>query len=498
MNPATRPPALELREIAKAFGRVQALDGVSLAVRAGEVHGLIGENGAGKSTLVKVISGIVEPDSGEIRLDGRPIRPATPLEAARAGIGLVHQELALVPHLSVADNLFLGQEAVGRGRLLDRRGMRRRAEAALRELGSPIDPRSTVASLSVASRQMVEIARVLLRDVRIVIFDEPTAALSPSESEQLFAVIRRLAGQGRAIVYISHRLTEIESLADTVTVLKDGRRVTTRPAAQMSTDSMVRLMVGREQGALFPPRAAAAPGPPVLGVSGLVDPPRLRGVHLEVRQGEMVGVFALEGHGQDELLACLAGDRRPVLGELSLFGRRRRWGDVRGVIAAGVGHVPEDRKAQGLLLDLDGVRNISLASLAALSRRGVVARGREHRIAREAADRAGVTGALENPVGTLSGGNQQKLVLARWLASGARVLLLNQPTRGVDVGSKAEIYALLRRWCDEGGAAIVVSREILELLGLCDRTLVMSHGRIAGTAPADATEDAVLAMAVGA
>jgi ABC-type sugar transport system ATPase subunit len=229
-----------------------------------------------------------------------------------------------------------------------------------------------------------------------------------------------------------------------------------------------------------------------------VDPPRLRGVHLEVRQGEMVGVFALEGHGQDELLACLAGDRRPVLGELSLFGRRRRWGDVRGVIAAGVGHVPEDRKAQGLLLDLDGVRNISLASLAALSRRGVVARGREHRIAREAADRAGVTGALENPVGTLSGGNQQKLVLARWLASGARVLLLNQPTRGVDVGSKAEIYALLRRWCDEGGAAIVVSREILELLGLCDRTLVMSHGRIAGTAPADATEDAVLAMAVGA
>jgi len=490
------PAALEVEGVEKSFGRVRALAGVDLTVRSGEVHGLIGENGAGKSTLMKVIGGVVQPDRGSIRLDGREIRPATPLEASRAGIGFVHQELALLPQLSVADNLFLGNE-VTKGPLLDRRAMRRRAAEALRELGADVDPGTRVAGLSVATRQLVEIARVLLRDLRIVIFDEPTAALSPSEAEHLFGVIRRLAEQGRAIIYISHRLTEIEELAENVTVLKDGRHVATRPARELDVDEMVRLMVGRDQEDLFPPQAAAPASEPVLSVRGMIDPPRVRGFDLELRQGELVGLFGLDGHGQDEVLACLAGDRRPVVGELTLFGRRHRWGDLRGAIAAGVGHVPEDRKAQGLLLELDGVQNISLASLSKLAPRGVVERDRERRTAREAADRAGVAGELENPVGTLSGGNQQKVVLARWLAAGARVLLLNQPTRGVDVGSKAEIYALLRRWCDEGGAALVVSREILELLGLCDRTLVMSRGKLAGAAPENATEDQVLAMAVG-
>jgi rhamnose transport system ATP-binding protein len=495
LHPA-EPAVLELADTSKTYGGVPALRDVSFTVRAGEIHALVGENGAGKSTLVNILSGVVEADSGELRLDGAGVRFESPREAARAGIHLVHQELALLPESTVVENVFLGEELAGRGGILRWREMRERTAETLGRLGVRLPPDARVASLTVAQRQMVEIARSLVSDARVVILDEPTAALSPDEAEALFDVLRGLRAAGRAIVYISHRLAEVLQLADTVTVLKDGQVVGTWPVADLSQGELVRRMVGRPIEDLFPPTDARGDGQvPVLEVRGLIDPPAVRGIDLAVHAGEILGVAGLEGQGQDELLACLAGDRVPVRGELIIRGSPAAWGGVRRMVGYGVGFVPEDRKTRGLLLEQSSIANISLPSLPALTRFGWVQRGRESHVGREAARQVGVRGSVEAPVQSLSGGNQQKVVLAKWLARQRDVLLLNQPTRGVDVGAKGEIYALLRAFADAGGAAVVTSRELPEILGLGDRVLVVRGGRVVAAFARGASEEQVMAAA---
>jgi ribose transport system ATP-binding protein len=492
---APEQPVLTLEDITKSYGGNRALDGVSLSVRGGRVHAIVGENGAGKSTLVKVMTGIVESDSGTIRLDGQPVH-MTARDAGARGVHIVHQELALFDELSVAQNLFIGNEPTRMG-LLDRRARRRRAAAALERLGAPIDPDTRVGSLSTASKQLVEIARGLVQDARLLVLDEPTAALPPEHAEGLFSVIRSLAADGEAIVYISHRLQEVLDLADEVTVLKDGRHVVTRAAAGLDVDRLAGLMVGRDITRLYPPKRSVPSGEPAIRVRGLVDPPKLVDVDLDVAQGEIVGVYGLEGTGQDELLACLAGDRKPVSGTLELNGRAERWRSVPAVLRRNVGLVPQDRKQEGLLLEQSSVSNAAFSILRGLSRAGFVSRPLERRAALAATKAATVAGDVDAPVAALSGGNQQKVSLARLIAADCKILLLNQPTRGVDVGSKEEIYSLVRRLCEErGAAALVASPELSELLGLCDRVLVLIGGRIVGEAPQDATEEDLLAMTV--
>jgi rhamnose transport system ATP-binding protein len=488
-------PVLDLVEGWKRYGGVPVLRGVSFAVRPGRIHALVGENGAGKSTLVNVLSGVVEHDAGALHLDGVSVRFRSPLDGNQAGIHLVHQELALLTQSTVVENVFLGREIRRRG-LLDWRAMRRRTAEALERLGAHVSPDARVARLSVAERQLVEVARSLVADARVLICDEPTAALSPAEAQSLFRVLRGLRAAGGAIVYISHRIAEVLDLADEVTVLKDGALVGTWPAGDLTADDLIRRMVGRPLEDLFP-RTKPVPDSisPALSVSGLIDPPAVAGVELSIRAGEIVGIAGLEGHGQDEFLACLAGERTPVRGELRIGGRRVAWGDVRRTITAGVGFVPEDRKTKGLLLAESAVRNVSLPSLAAVSRLGFVSRSAEEAMGQDACRTVGVRGSVRGAVGSLSGGNQQKVVIAKWLARPLRVLLLNQPTRGVDVGAKSEIYALLRRFTDGGGAVLLTSRELPEILGLCDRVIVMRNGRIAAEFRRGANEEQVMAAA---
>ncbi len=497
-----RTPILAAQGLSKRFGSTQALSEMSLAVHASEVVALVGENGAGKSTLVKILSGVHQPDAGTVALDGTARTFSGAQEAASNGIHLVHQEFALLAERSVTENIFLGSEMRGRLGHLDWRAMRRRAQAALAQLGAGgVDPDARVKELSTGSQQMVEIARALVGSARVIILDEPTAALSPAEAENLFSVMRAMTADGIAFVYISHRLAEIREIADTVVVMKDGQHVTTRPSRGFETDEMIGLMVGRQMSDLFPERPAPveADGAPRVEVRGLVDPPKVHSASLTLRPGEVVGLYGLEGHGQDELLACLAGARSPAAGTLLVDGRLRAWPNVTQAAALGFGYVPEDRKAEGLLLDFSGTWNLTLPVLrTSVAERGFVSASRESRVARAAASAVGIRGDLGPPVSTLSGGNQQKLVLAKWTAAHSRVLYLNQPTRGVDVGSKAEIYAVIRRLCaDDGVSALVVSREISELKGLCDRILVMSHGVLVAELPSGASEEQILAEAVG-
>jgi ABC-type sugar transport system ATPase subunit len=495
--PAENQPAiLELRDGHKRYGGTSALRGVSFSVRPGEIHALVGENGAGKSTLVGILSGVVEPDSGDVLLDGRPVRFTAPLEARRNGIHLVHQELALLPQSTVVENVFLGAELASRWGFLDWSEMRRRTADVLSSLGARVDPERRVGSLSVAERQMVEIARALIADSRVLMFDEPTAPLSPLETERLFHVLRRLREEGKAIVYISHRLEEVLAIADRVTVLKDGDLVGCWPATGLTIDDLIRRMVGRPIEDLFPEHDRSVPErAPLLEVTELVDPPRVLGVSFSVRPGEIVGLAGLEGHGQDEVLACLAGERSPVRGRLQVDGRSVAWGSPVRMFTHGIGFVPEDRKTKGLILERSTQWNVTLPSLRSLSVLGWLRTSAERAFAERAVRIVDVRGELDAPVQALSGGNQQKVVLAKWLATHSRILLLNQPTRGVDVGAKAEIYALLRSFADSGGAVLLTSRELVEILGLCDRVLVMRRGRVAGELPRTATEEQVMAVA---
>ncbi|WP_138907078.1 sugar ABC transporter ATP-binding protein [Streptomyces chryseus] len=489
--PAAPPLLLTMSGITKSFPGVRALDGVHLEVQAGEVHCLLGQNGAGKSTLIKVLAGVHQPDGGEITWQGAAVTLKSPIAAMRLGIATIYQELDLVEGLSVAENIFLGHEPTTAGFVVRGRQARASATALLERLGhAEIDAGSLVGSLSAAQQQIVSMARALSHDVRLIVMDEPSAALDPDEVDNLFRIVAGLTADGVAVVYISHRLEEIRRIGDRVTVLKDGRAVAVGlPARSTPTRDVVALMTGRDVEYVFPRRpgdgARAAGAEPVLRVEGLSRDGEFAALDLDVRPGEIVGLAGLVGSGRSEVLETVYGARKPSTGRVLVDGRPLRPGSVRAAVRAGIGLAPEERKAQGLLMLESVTRNVSVSTLSRFSRGGWLDRTAEREAARAATRELSLRpDNPDAPVRTLSGGNQQKAVLARWLLRGCRVLLLDEPTRGVDVGARAELYAVIRRLADEGLAVLLVSSEVPEVLGLADRVLVLREGRVVHTAPA--------------
>jgi ribose transport system ATP-binding protein len=486
-------PLLEMHGIVKTFPGVRALDGVDLDVRPGEVHCLLGQNGAGKSTLIKVLAGAHQPDEGSISWRGEQIVLGDPQAAMSLGIATIYQELDLVSGLTVADNIFLGRERSRFGITRPAAASRAASELLARLGHAEIRPTTEVGGLSAASQQMVSIARALSQDARLIIMDEPSAVLDNEEVERLFGVIRDLTTHGVAVVYISHRLEEIRQIGDRITVLKDGRTVATGlPARETPTSEVITLMTGRTIEYVFPPRRSgpAMDDPPLLEVDGLGLGGRFAGVSFGVRAGEIVGLAGLVGSGRSEILETIYGARHATSGTVRLGGRRLRPGDVGAAVAAGVGLAPEERKSQALLLDDSVYRNISISTLGRFARAGFLSGGAEKAAARAQVEALDVRPAdVTRIVRTLSGGNQQKVVLARWLLRDCRVLLLDEPTRGVDVGARSEIYALVRDLADRGVAVVVVSSEIPEVLGLADRVLVIADGAVIAEAAADALDE---------
>jgi ribose transport system ATP-binding protein len=486
-------PLLEMRGIVKEFPGVRALDGVDLEVRAGEVHCLLGQNGAGKSTLIKVLAGAHQPDAGVITWDGAPVTLGDPQAAISLGIATIYQELDLVSGLTVADNVFLGRE---RSRLgLTRPAQANRAAARLlARLGHPeIRPTAEVGALSAAAQQMVSMARALSQDARLIVMDEPSAVLDSEEVDHLFQVIGDLTDDGVAVIYISHRLEEIRQVGHRITVLKDGRTVATGlPVQDTPTREVITLMTGRTIEYVFPPRREL-PDPgvaPLLEVEGLALAGNFTGVSFAVRPGEVLGLAGLVGSGRSEILETVYGARRASAGTVRVAGRRLRAGDVAAAVHAGVGLAPEERKSQGLLLADPVYRNITLSSLARFARGGFLTGRAEKAAAREQVAALDVRPPdVDREVRTLSGGNQQKVVLARWLLRDCRVLLLDEPTRGVDVGARSEIYALVRALAERGVAVVVVSSEIPEVLGLSDQVLVVADGAVVARGAADELDE---------
>lgn len=487
---APEPPLLTMSGITKSFPGVRALDGVDLEVQAGEVHCLLGQNGAGKSTLIKVLAGAHQPDGGEITWRGGAVLLKSPIAAMRLGIATIYQELDLVEELSVAENVFLGHEPTSAGFVVRGRQAQAATAQILGRLGHPeIDTGRRVGDLSAAQQQIVSMARALSHEVRLIVMDEPSAALDPDEVDNLFRIVGDLTADGVAVVHISHRLEEIRRIGDRVTVLKDGRAVAVGlPARDTPTRDIVAMMTGRNVEYVFPKRpdtARAADRDPVLRVEGLAREGEFAPVDLELRPGEIVGLAGLVGSGRSEILETIYGARRPGAGRVLVDGNPLRPGSVRSAVRAGIGLAPEERKAQGLLMLESVTRNVSVSSLSRFSRGGWLDRRQERTAAQQATRELSLR--PDNPdvrIRTLSGGNQQKAVLARWLLRGCRVLLLDEPTRGVDVGARAELYAVIRRLADEGLAVLLVSSEVPEVLGLADRVLVLREGSVVHTADA--------------
>jgi ribose transport system ATP-binding protein len=468
---------VQIRGVSKAFGPVRVLERVDLSLAGGEIHALMGENGAGKSTLLKILSGSYRADDGEIRIDGEAVDIGSTRTASGLGIAIIHQELNLIPQLSVMDNLFLGRERARFG-VLARQRMRAETGDLLAGVGAGrIDPMAAAGTLSVARQQLVEIVTALSRKARVLIMDEPTASLTDHEIEALFTIMRNLKAQGVAIVYVSHRLEEVFRICDRVSVLRDGRFVGERAIAQTSCDDIVKLMVGREIHDRFP-RREATPGAVRLQVDGLADRGHIRDINFEVRAGEVLGIAGLVGAGRTRVLTTLFGMTRRTAGQVLLDGAPISVREPRDAIAAGIGFVTEDRKRQGLVQILSVRENASLVHLAQYSRFGIIRSRSERPAVRKLIDELHIrTRDSELAVKALSGGNQQKVVFAKWLAKPLRVLLLDEPTRGVDVGGKAEIYHIINRLAAAGTAIVMVSSELPEVLAMSDRILVMKEGR---------------------
>jgi ribose transport system ATP-binding protein len=493
--------ALRLDGIGKRFGATVALDGAALALPKGEVHALLGENGAGKSTLLSIVGGLQQPDSGSLQLEGRPYAPRSPRDARDAGIALIHQELSLFPQLSVAENVLVGQEPRRHG-IIDRGAARRRTREVLAEFGHPeVDPDARVGALPIGARQVVEICRAIAANARVVLMDEPTSSLPRGDVERLFALIARLAGRGVAVLYISHFLEETRAVASAYTVLRDGRTVADGALASASNDALIAAMVGRSVGALFPARAAREAGPVALEVRRLASPPALREASFALRAGEVLGVFGLMGSGRTEMVRALFGLDRAASGDVIVGGRPfRRGGTPAERLRRGLGYLSEDRKGEGLALPLSVADNVTLTRLSSCSRFGILQPVRQQEQARRRTDELNVRmEGPSQPARALSGGNQQKVALARLFHQDAEVLLLDEPTRGVDVASRAQIYEAIARAAARGKAVLMVSSYLPELLGTCDRIAVMSRGRLCPARPvAEWSAESALEAAIGA
>ncbi len=499
MTEQTSTPTLELRDVAKSFGSVVALSSGTMSVHPGSIHALVGENGAGKSTLVKVVAGVHRRDSGAFRFQGADVDFTSTAESKAAGIAVIYQEPTLFPDLSVTENLFMGRQPLGAGRRIDRRAMHTEALALFERLGVAIDPRRPARGLSIADQQIIEIAKAISLDAALLVMDEPTAALSGVEVERLFAVARSLRDEGRALVFISHRFDEVFSLCDTVTVMRDGAYVGTQAIAATSVEEVVAQMVGREVGELFP-KTPAEVGEVVLEVDGLTRAGTFHEVSFDVRAGEIVALAGLVGAGRSEIARAVFGVDAYDSGRVRLGGADLAPGSPRAAIAAGVAFVPEDRRQQGLVVEGSVARNIASVIRRGLTRSGVLTAHAENAAAGPWAGRLEVkTNALDMRAATMSGGNQQKVVIAKWLATQPRLLFIDEPTRGIDVGTKAEVHRLLSELAGEGLAIVMISSELPEVLGMADRVLVVCEGRVtAELARDEATPEAVMRAATRA
>jgi rhamnose transport system ATP-binding protein len=496
--PATADPVLSLRHAAKAFGAVRAVVDGSLDLYAGEAHALIGENGAGKSTLVKMLAGVHQPDSGQLLMEGSPIVLSGPAAAQAAGIAVIYQEPTLFPDLTVAENIFMGRQPLLPGRRIDRRELRAQSAALFGRLGVPLDPGRLCRGLSIADQQLVEIAKALSLDARVIVMDEPTAALSATEVTRLFEVMRTLRAAGAAVVFISHRLEEVFASCQRVTVMRDGTHVLSSALAGLTADDLVRAMVGRQ----MPERTAGErgqPGEQVLRVEQLTREGVFTGITLEVRAGEIVALAGLVGSGRSEVARAVFGIDRYDAGTVTVGGQRLRRASPAAAMAAGVGYVPEDRRQQGLVMDMSVQQNVALASLRRLRRAGLVRSAAERAFAADWAQRLRLKyGKLTDPVSMLSGGNQQKVVLAKWLGRHPGLLIVDEPTRGIDIATKAEVHRLLARLAQDGVAILMISSELPEVLHIGDRILVMREGRLtAEYSHEEASEEKIMASATG-
>ena len=493
----SRPTVLQMRGVSKQYPGARALTNADLEVRAGEVHVLVGENGAGKSTLMKILSGAVRADAGEILLEGRPVQIADPLHARKLGISTIYQELSLVPHMSVSENIFLGKTPTRGAGVVDWPRMRREADRILGSLGVAIDRDAPVHTLRLAQQQMVEVARALSDEARIVIMDEPTSSLSQREVAQLFATIKRVTANGVAVVYISHRMEEVFQIGHRVTVLRDGCHVATREISEVTASELVRLMANRDVADHYPRRGHAR-GEELLRVERLGGP-GLKDVSFTLHRGEVLGVAGLVGSGRTRLARAIVGADRVERGQIILNGRPARIASPADAARARIGFLPEDRKQQGLVLPLSVERNISISHLSALARLGVIDRSRERAEARDAIGSLRIrTPGPDQKVVNLSGGNQQKVVLAKWLAARAEILIFDEPTRGIDVAARHDIYLLMNGLVEHGAGIIMISSDLPEVLGMSDRILVMRGGALQTVLDARGATDAdVLQAALG-
>lgn len=484
---------LTLKNITKEFPGVKALDDVTINIERGTIHGLVGENGAGKSTLIKILAGIYQPNKGEIILDGKPCRFNSPIEARRAGISVVHQEIKLAEPLSVAENMFLGNVQLKNG-LVDWKGMRRRAREIVEDLGMDIDINAQVSSLTVAKKQIVEIMHAINNNSRILIMDEPSAVLTDRELEVMFRIVKQLRDKGITIIYISHRLDEIFGLCSNVSVLRDGRHIDTIPVASIDRQGLINMMVGREMGQEYPKEVGNVGGT-ILEVKNL-SRGILQDISFEVKSGEVFGISGLVGAGRTELARAILGIDKPESGEVYVRGKKVHYRTFADAIRDGLGLIPEDRKLQGLVQIMSVKRNTTLVNMKRVLRAGVISSSLEEKLSKEYADKLHVvTPSMETEVQYLSGGNQQKVVIAKWLFQNSEILFLDEPTRGIDVGAKVEIYRLINRMAKEGKTIIMISSEMPELLGMCDRIMVMHEGHKMGELnAAEATQEKIMAL----
>jgi ribose transport system ATP-binding protein len=472
---------LQVKQMNKAFPGVKALDDVSLILKKGEVHALCGENGAGKSTLIKILAGVYPKDSGEILFDGQPIQIHTALDSLRLGIKVVFQELALIPHLSVAENVFLESFPLKKNKTIDWKILNRKTHELVQNVGLDLDPTRKVSKLTVSQQQMVEIARALSHEARVVIMDEPTSALTPNEIESLFTVIRKLRGLGIGILYVTHKLEEVFELCDQVTVLRDGKLISSRAIADTDNDKLVSDMVGREFTTLFPRTHSGQHDKKVLQVRGVSTEKKLNNVSFDVHAGEVVGVFGLMGAGRTELAKAIFGLDPVTAGDVSVNEQKLKLGSTTHAAKVGMGLLTEDRKAEGLVLQMSVTQNMTLPSVKDFASYGFIRSKAEFTRSQEFVDKFSIkTPSLRQKVEYLSGGNQQKVLLARWLMKKLQVIILDEPTRGIDVGAKAEIHKLIDELAEAGLAVLVMTSEMPELLGVSDRILVMSNGRVTG------------------